>query len=469
MERKRRMLEDIIKNHLEFEKGAQIVVRGQENRQRRVSFLKGALIGNGRSVSRGLNARVRIGGSTGFASVGSYSEKDVMNVIQKATENAHFLDRHAPRKQRPIPSCPGSWVPLNREIHDYEQKRMIEACRQIDSYIETHYPGLSSRRVVYTEDSQDKIIYTSDACSGHVTTPRCYIYVFLSAETADGAPVELFEAYGGAGGFEDHFADLNWLYPKIDLLVKRLMDKKEGIFPEAGVKTVILSGLMSGMLAHEAVGHTVEADLVLGGSVAGPNLGKQVASDLVSMVDYGHTGPDGREGSVPLPVYLDDEGIPTGDSVLIDHGILKGYMNSRETAEHFGVRPTGNARAWAFGDEPLIRMRNTCILPGTSSVDEMIQSVEDGYYLISSGNGQADLTGEFMFGVTLGYEIRNGKIGRALRDTTVSGIAFDMLRSVDMVSSEITWSSSGFCGKKQRIPVGMGGPHLRCSITMGGR
>ena len=114
-------------------------------------------------------------------------------------------------------------------------------------------------------------------------------------------------------------------------------------------------------------------------------------------------------------------------------------------------------------------MRNTCILPGTSSVDEMIQSVEDGYYLISSGNGQADLTGEFMFGVTLGYEIRNGKIGRALRDTTVSGIAFDMLRSVDMVSSEITWSSSGFCGKKQRIPVGMGGPHLRCSITMGGR
>ena len=112
------MLEDIIKNHLEFEKGAQIVVRGQENRQRRVSFLKGALIGNGRSVSRGLNARVRIGGSTGFASVGSYSEKDVMNVIQKATENAHFLDRHAPRKQRPIRAFPQgeSSIPRTRRI-----------------------------------------------------------------------------------------------------------------------------------------------------------------------------------------------------------------------------------------------------------------------------------------------------------------------------------------------------------------
>lgn len=463
------MLEDIIKNHLEFDSEAQTVVRGQENRQRRVAFLKGALIGNSRSVSRGLNARVRIGGSIGFASVGSYSEKDVTEVIAQATQNAHFLDRHAGRKTLHIPSYPSARIPLSREIMDVEQKRLIDACQKIDSYIEAHHPSLSSRRVVYTEDSQDKIIYSSDACSGHVTTPRCYIYVFLSAEAADGAPVELFEAYGGAGSFEDHFSDVEWLYPKIDLLAKRLMDKKNGIFPEPGVKTVILSGLMSGMLAHEAVGHTVEADLVMSGSVAGPNLGKQVASDLVSMADYGHTGPDGLESSVPLPVCLDDEGVPTGDSVLIENGILKGYMNNRETAERFGVKPTGNARAWAFDDEPLIRMRNTCILPGSSSVDEMIQSVDDGYYLIASGNGQADLTGEFMFGVTLGYEIRNGKLGRALRDTTVSGVAFDMLRSVDMVSSEITWSSSGFCGKKQLIPVGMGGPHLRCRITMGGR
>ena len=464
------MLEDIIKNHLLFDSEAQTVVRGQENRQRRVSFLKGALIGNSRSVSRGLNARVRIGGNIGFASVGSYSEKDVMSVIEKATKNARFLNLHAARKQQVIPPYPFEGSPISRgEINDSEQKQMIDTCQKIDSYISEHYPHLSSRRVIYTEDSQDKIIYTSDACSGHVVTPRCYIYVFLSAETHDGAPVELFEAYGGAGAFADHFTDVEWMYPKIDLLVQRLMDKKDGVFPEAGVKTVILSGLMSGMLAHEAVGHTVEADLVIGGSVAGPNLGKKVASDLVSMIDYGYIGPDGQEGSVPLPIYMDDEGIPAGDSVLIENGILKGYMNNRETAERFGVQPTGNARAWAFSDEPLIRMRNTCILPGSSSIEDMIRSVDNGYYLISSGNGQADLTGEFMFGVTMGYEIRNGKLGRALRDTTVSGIAFDMLRSVDMISKEITWSSSGFCGKKQIIPVGMGGPHLRCSITMGGR
>jgi TldD protein len=144
-------------------------------------------------------------------------------------------------------------------------------------------------------------------------------------------------------------------------------------------------------------------------------------------------------------------------------------MNDRESAERYHMVPKGNARAWSFSDEPVIRMRNTCILPGTSTVEEMIASVNDGYYLIDSGNGQADLTGEFMFGVTCGYEIKNGKLGRALLDTTVTGVAFDMLKTVDMVSDEVEWASSGFCGKKQPMPVGMGGPHMRCKIMIGGR
>ena len=155
--------------------------------------------------------------------------------------------------------------------------------------------------------------------------------------------------------------------------------------------------------------------------------------------------------------------------MLIKDGILTGYMNSRETAEKYNMKPTGNVRGWSFADEPLIRMRNTCILPGENTVEELIESVEDGYYLIDSGNGQADLTGEFMFGVTCGYEIKNGKLGRALLDTTVSGVAFEMLKTVDMVSNEVEWSSSGFCGKKQQMAVGMGGPHMRCKIMIGGR
>ena len=342
----------------------------------------------------------------------------------------------------------------------------IDVCRKIDDHIAQKYPDLDSRMVIYSEDSQDRIIYTSDAYDGHLVTPRCYIYVYMSLKTKDGNPVEQFKALGGFGSFDEHFSDVEQYYPELEKLYKKVKDKAEGVYAEAGYKTVVLGGLMGGMLAHEAVGHTVEADLVMGGSVAGPNLGKRVASDLVTMVDYAHTY---NGGLAPLPVYLDDEGIKAEDAVLIKDGILTGYMNNRETAEKFNMKPTGNARGWSFCDEPLIRMRNTCVLPGKNTVEELIESVDDGYYLINSGNGQADLTGEFMFGVTCGYEIKNGKIGRALLDTTVSGIAFEMLKTVDMISNEVEWSSSGFYGKKQQMAVGMGGPHMRCKIMIGGR
>ena len=223
---------------------------------------------------------------------------------------------------------------------------------------------------------------------------------------------------------------------------------------------------MTGMLSHEAVGHTVEADLVLGGSVAGHCLHKQVASEKVTLTDFANEAFGQR---CPLPVFVDDEGTAAKDVTLIKDGILTGYMNNRESAQHFGMEPCGNARAWLFSDEPLIRMRNTSVHPGTDKLEDMIASIDDGYYLIDSGNGQADTTGEFMFGVTMGYEIKNGKLGKALLDTTISGVAFEMLKTVDMVGDQVVWSSSGFCGKKQPMPVGMGGPALRCKVMIGGR
>ncbi|HSK67680.1 MAG TPA: metallopeptidase TldD-related protein, partial [Candidatus Limnocylindria bacterium] len=117
----------------------------------------------------------------------------------------------------------------------------------------------------------------------------------------------------------------------------------------------------------------------------------------------------------------------------------------------------------------LVRMRNTAILPGSSKLADMIASVDDGYYFLRSSNGQADSTSEFMFGVVMGYEIKGGRLGRAVRDCTISGVAFDMLKTVDMVSDRVVWHSSGFCGKKQPMPVGTGGPALRCKVMIGGR
>ncbi len=461
------MLTDILKNKKElFSEGVQTILRGQETRQRSVSFLQGNLVRNVRAEARGVNARVCKNGVYGFASMAEYSSDAATSVLEEATKNALFLNTHAP-KEKPAPKSYGQGIiPMGKEIFDFEQKRIIDACKQVDDYIAKTYPDLTSRMVSYSEDSQDKIIYTSDSHDGHMTYPRCYMYVVLDSVTKDGVPIELFKAFGGCGSFEDHFTTVDWMYKGIDVLYKTLMDKKEGVYAQAGYKTVVLGGDLSGMLAHEAVGHTVEADLVMGGSVANKLLNQRVASDLVSMVDYAHTA-FGKDA--PLPVYMDDEGTKAQDALLIENGILKGYMHSRESATFFGVEPHGNARGWAFSDEPLIRMRNTAVLPGKDKLEDMIASVDDGYYLISTGNGQADLTGEFMFGVNMGYEIKNGKLGKAILDTTVSGVAFDMLKTVDMVSNVVNWSSSGFCGKKQPMPVGMGGPELRCKIMIGGR
>ena len=461
------MIQDIITPQKQyFADGVQTILRGHENRARRVILLNGNLVTNTRSESRGISARVTKDGRHGFSSAAAYTEEDAKAVLKAATENALFLSTRAKEPRQTFPALQGGLIVPERMVVDFEQKRLIDAVRTVDEYIADKYPKLTSRRVIYTEDSQDKIIVTSDAASGRVTYPRCYIYVYLTAETKSGMPVEVFEAFGGYGSFEDNFAHVETIFPEIDKVYGQLMDKTEGVFPEAGLKTVILGGRMGGMLAHEAVGHTVEADLVIGGSVAGPNLGKPVASEKVTLVDFANEALGKR---CELPVYLDDEGVIAKDAVLIKDGILTGFMNSRESAARFGVEPLGNARAWDYYDEPLIRMRNTAILPGEDKLEDMIASIDDGYYLIKTSNGQADLTGEFMFGVSLGYEIKHGKLGHAILDTTVSGLAFDMLKTVDMVSNHMSWESSGFCGKKQPMPVGLGGPDMRCKITIGGR
>lgn len=461
------LLKDVItsKKHL-FTEGVHTELRAQMNRKRRIGLVAGNLTANERTETSGVSARVYKNGVYGFSSLAECSEEASEAVLKAATENALFMDRHVQKGKSMFPAIETGVQALHRSIQEVQQKNYIEFVREIDNYLVGKYPDLSSRSVIAYEDSMEKILCTSDGYDGHTVIPRSYIYLFLNAESKEGTPIELFRSIGGFGTFDEVFTNPANLYSAIDQLYENLMRKKEGIHAEAGEKTVILGGILSGMLAHEAVGHTVEADLVLGGSVAGHHLNKQVASEHVTLVDFAHTA-FGK--TVPLPVYIDDEGTPAEDAVIIEKGILKGYMNNRETAHHFGMKPQGNARAFGFSDEPLIRMRNTAILPGKDKLEEMIASVEDGYYFIDTNNGQADTTGEFMFGVCMGYEIKKGKLGRAILDTTISGVAFDMLKTVDQVSDEMVWSSSGFCGKKQPMPVGMGGPALRCKVMVGGR
>ena len=442
-------------------------LRFQRNGSRSVGLLKGNIVGNSSSESSGLSARVYQGGFWGFASGSEYDEKAVEAVLGAAERNAKFLTSRLGSTKPPFAVLPGDKLSTKRNtVNDSEQRVFLEFAKEIDAYIDSKYPGLTSRSVSVNCDYIEKLFITSDGADGYSLIPRAFVYCSMTAQTDDNSPVNLYEPFGGPGFFPDQFSDPKLLFPQIDVLYEKLMKKREGVFAEAGTCDVILDAKLAGILAHEAIGHTVEADLVLGGSVAGPYLGKTVSSELVTLIDFAHTAL-GEE--TPQPVYVDDEGTVARDAELIKDGVLTGYMHNRESAAHFGHQPMGNARAHAFSDEPLIRMRNTAILPGSSKTEDMIASIDDGYYFIQWNNGQADLTSEFMFGVVEGYEIKKGKIARALRDTTISGVAFDVLKTVTMLSDDMDWTSNGMCGKKQPMPTGMGGPAVKCRVNIGGR
>lgn len=458
------MFQDSLQSFVGF--SADTELRRQCNRTRRIVLMNGDVTANAMAEQSGMNARVFRGGRCGFASSPETNSSAAERILKQASENALFLADRLPcagedLKPR-VPVCyRGEWIE-----DKVGQKEILEFLTQIDSYLAKQYPQLAARYVGFSGLSLEKELKTNDGVYAYSFMPRSNVMISLTALTSDGAPVERYEIFGGSGVYAQNFSDPSLFYPAIDRVVEELMQKRDGVFAEAGRKSCIIAPELSGMLAHEAVGHTAEADFVISGSVAGPSRGKQVASPIVTLTDFANTY---NGMTLPTPIYVDDEGVEAKDAVLIDKGILTGWMHNRASADRYGDPRTGNALAFGFADEPLIRMRNTAILPGTDTLEDMISSIDDGYYFTATGNGQADATGEFMFGITMGYEIKNGKLGRAIRDTTVSGVAFDLLKTVDMISDKMVWLNAGMCGKKQPFPVGMGGPHLKCKINVGGK
>ena len=442
-------------------------LRLQENRNNRISMVNGDVMGNSVSSSSGVSSRVYKEGNWGFSSSPDLSDSAVEYVVRSASDNVRFMnDRNKMECGFILPDTCGHYeMDLTTQISRNSQKQWINFLKDIDDYIQKKYQNLTSRTIVLAGLDMEKSLLTSSGSTPYSMTPRGIMYVSLSMEN-NGEPVELMDVFGGLGQLEDHFLDPTQFYADIDSLADHLSRKADGVYTDAGMKDVILDADLAGILAHEAIGHTTEADLVLGGSVAKEYMGRQVASELVTLIDYANS-VEGK--TCPVPVYIDDEGTPSEDTVIIKDGELKSFMHNKDSARHFETTPTGNARAYAFSDEPLIRMRNTAIKPGTNTLEEMIAAIDDGYYLMKSSNGQADSTSEFMFGVPLGYEIRGGKLGNAIKDTTISGVAFDVLKTIDMISSDMTWSAGGMCGKKQWIPVGMGGPAIKCQVNIGGR
>ena len=275
------------------------------------------------------------------------------------------------------------------------------------------------------------------------------------------------DSAGVTGGWTDLFAKRS---PEemADRAVKLAIDQLKAPHPTGEKAIVVLDPDLVGVLSHEAIGHTVEADAVRSGAITSGKLGEKVASELVTLCD---SGPSVFAPHAAGELLVDDEGVTTQRTVIIDHGVLRSFLHNRESAAYFGVEPTGNARAFEYSDEPIIRMRNTYIEPGESSLEELIAGVTSGYYLQGLGfGGQADSNAEFMFGIKEARPIKNGRIGELVRGVTISGNAFEVLASVDAVGKEFRWGlGAGYCGKGQLAKVDAGGPYLRCVVTIGGR
>jgi TldD protein len=235
----------------------------------------------------------------------------------------------------------------------------------------------------------------------------------------------------------------------------------------AGSMDVVLGSGWPGILLHEAIGHGLEGDFNRKGlSAFSGRIGERVASDLCTIIDDGTIAH--RRGSL----NVDDEGTPTSHTVLVENGILRGYMQDTLNARLMGVAPTGNGRRQSYAHLPMPRMTNTFMLGGESEPEEIIASVNSGLYAVSFGGGQVDITnGKFVFSANEAYLIENGKITHPVKGASLIGNGPDVLTRVAMVGNDLELDTGvGTCGKNgQSVPVGVGLPTLRVNeMTVGG-
>jgi TldD protein len=273
----------------------------------------------------------------------------------------------------------------------------------------------------------------------------------------------------GGGGRSDYsyFIDQNKALEFGKEAVRQALVNLEADEAPAGNMTVVLGPGWPGILLHEAIGHGLEGDFNRKGTSAfSGRVGERVASDLCTVVDDGTL--QGRRGSLTI----DDEGTPTEQTVLIEKGILKGYMQDKLNARLMGVNSTGNGRRESYASLPMPRMTNTYMLPGAHNPEEIIKSVKKGLYAKNFAGGQVDITsGKFVFSASEAYLIENGKITRAVKGATLIGNGPDVLTKVSMVGTDLELDSGvGTCGKEgQSVPVGVGQPTIKIDgLTVGG-
>jgi len=296
---------------------------------------------------------------------------------------------------------------------------------------------------------------------------RPLVRVNVSVVVGDGDRQEIGTAgYGGRQGYERFIAAETW-HEAVENALRQALTNLEAVPAPAGEMDVVLGPGWPGVMLHEAVGHGLEGDFNRKKTSAFAGLmGQRVAAKGVTVVDDGTIAA--RRGSLSI----DDEGTPTHRTVLIDDGILVGYMQDRQNARLMGMKPTGNGRRESFAHVPMPRMTNTYMLAGTRDPQEIIASVKNGIYAVHFGGGQVDITsGKYVFECTEAYRIENGKRGAPIKGAMLIGNGPTDLNRITMVGNDLALDEGiGTCGKNgQGVPVGVGQPTLRIDgITVGG-
>lgn len=443
-------------------------MRYHKRKSRVLGVRKGVVSEMSSKHYEGIGIRVLVNGTWGFASTSDLSMVGIEKALKTAEQMARALDSRKKKKVH-IPSTDrlakgDFFIEGFDRLMEKPMEEKFEFVRKSEEDLRKSSKQIEGALCQYSEVFEEKIILTTDGANSHIKLVRPELR--FAAFGSDGTKRSMgYDSVGATGGWECLF-----LNRSADIFIENASANAVHLLKageaKGGRKKVILSPAMVGLLSHEAIGHTVEADFVNVGSVAAGKIGQVVGSSLVNLCDSGASEyTKGAGGITPV----DDEGILSEKTYIIKNGKLNSYLHNRETAAEYGVAPTGNARAWEFSDEPLIRMRNTYVEPGKDKLTDMISGIEDGYYVDGPEGGQADATGEFMFGANKVREIKNGKIGDFVRNVTVSGNAFDVLKSVDAVSEDFKWDlGSGHCGKGQPAKVDAGGPYLRCELLLGG-
>lgn len=413
-------------------------------------------------IESGVALRVLVNGAWGFASVGSLKQEILVDSVSDACKMAKAASL---KLKNPIKLAKTQVVEDTVRIKpdknpaEINMQDKIRTALNINQNTLKYDKRIKSCTIDYLDLTGTSNFMNSEGT--YIEQDKLYVWSRMTA-AAEQKGVFTFsrEEIGSTAGYELFDKETPELLS--EKLAKRAVEQFDAKTPKGGSFPVVLGPNVVGVFVHEAFGHLAEADLALSGGVLANNLGKKIASDLVTFYDDGTI--NGAFGSFKY----DDEGVPAQKTLLIKDGVVTGLMHNLETAQKFHAEPTGNARAEDFHVEPIIRMRNTFMAPRDSSFEELIEDVRFGYFFKSFRGGQANVDGTFQVGIQEGYEIINGEVAGPVRNASISGNTLDTLLKVDAVGKDFALDA-GRCGKGQTAFICDGGPHIRVKeVTVGG-